>query len=338
MDTFQIYQAMNLLARPEGVDVKTLQKEMGISRSSVYRLLDHLQSDMGYPLYNERDGHRMQWKMEERYLLKLPNISLPELNLTRDDILLLSLLLGRQNPLEDTRFGKVQLSLRKKLAALDSASPGTAQSLDVWSRFVTPLRTGRKVYRGTENNLKIIFQAIENRTVCRGRYHAFSTGRELDLQFRPLRIYEWNQGLYLFCLLESELPRRNLAVERFETISLTGDTFEAPDFDPDDLMEKAFTVTWDDPLFVRIHFIKEAAPYVKARIWALDQSFEDREDGSTILCMNTSGQYDVFRWVLGFGSSARILEPIELAEKVVKELEITLQQYQSRGSKIDTGG
>jgi len=119
-----------------------------------------------------------------------------------------------------------------------------------------------------------------------------------------------------------------LAVERIQEITPTGSLFEYPkDFDPEELLESAFDIVYEQPIDIRIWFSPDQARYIKERTWSKTQKIEEQEDGSIILSMRTSGWWDVKRWVLSYGKEAKVLEPQTLKEDIVRELEATNTIY-----------
>ncbi len=46
------------------------------------------------------------------------------------------------------------------------------------------------------------------------------------------------------------------------------------------------------------------------------QNITESKNGSITLTMNTSGWYDVTRWIRSFGSNAELLEPAEMREEL----------------------
>lgn len=76
-------------------------------------------------------------------------------------------------------------------------------------------------------------------------------------------------------------------------------------------------------------FSAEQARYVKERRWAANQAITDQPDGSVILEMQTSGRWDVKRWVLSFGADAEVLEPEDLRAEICEELKTLTRAYSS---------
>ena len=78
---------------------------------------------------------------------------------------------------------------------------------------------------------------------------------------------------------------------------------------------------------VRIWFSPDQVRYVKERKWSKNQEIVDQEDGSIILSMETSGWWDVKRWILSYGSTAKVLEPEDLREEILAELRAAQDCY-----------
>lgn len=97
--------------------------------------------------------------------------------------------------------------------------------------------------------------------------------------------------------------------------------------DPRELLDSAFNLTHDDPLEVKIRFSADQARYIRERKWAKEQSIIEQADGSIILEMNTSGRWEIKRWVLSFGGEAELLEPAELRKEIAEELRNSLARY-----------
>ena len=93
-------------------------------------------------------------------------------------------------------------------------------------------------------------------------------------------------------------------------------------------MNSAFDMVYDDPLLVKTWFSGEQARYIKERTWAPHQTISDEPDGAIILEMQTSGWWDVKKWVLSFGAEASVLEPEELRCEIAEELGRARARYQ----------
>ncbi|MHB8223648.1 MAG: WYL domain-containing protein, partial [Desulfurivibrionaceae bacterium] len=78
---------------------------------------------------------------------------------------------------------------------------------------------------------------------------------------------------------------------------------------------------------VKIRFSKEHAPYVLEREWHPGQTLDREKDGGVVLGFPALHLYEVRRWVLSWGSGAKVLAPKELVDAVREELGAALADY-----------
>lgn len=111
-------------------------------------------------------------------------------------------------------------------------------------------------------------------------------------------------------------------------ITRTGAAFKYPEnFDPEDLLELAFDIVYENPIDVKIWFSADQARYIKERKWSKTQKIKDQKDGSIILSMHTSGRWDIKKWVLSYGAEAKVLEPEDLRNEISDELAAAQGNY-----------
>jgi predicted DNA-binding transcriptional regulator YafY len=323
----KLLKALDLLSKNEGVTLRELGDQMGIDRRSVYRLIDVIQ-ELGFPLYDDKIHleRKKRWKLEESYLKKLPNMNIPDVHLSLPEIISLYLLRSEGSLFKGTdiekhtkaAFGKLSIFLPKE--ALNKLDKIKALFVSA-SKFV-------KDYSGKEDLIGQLMDAIMKKETCYIGYHSFYDDKVKNFKIDPLHFFENDGGLYILVNTTTFGDIRTLAVERIQDIKKTGESFEYPEgFDPEALLESAFDIVYGDPVKVRIWFSREQARYVRERKWSRNQEIVDQEDGSIILSMETSGWWDIKRWVLSHGSEAKVLEPEELRKEVMDELDVALHGY-----------
>jgi predicted DNA-binding transcriptional regulator YafY len=159
-------------------------------------------------------------------------------------------------------------------------------------------------------------------------YHSFYDDKIKGFKIDPLCFFEQDGGLYLFVKATTFATIRVLAVERIIKLSITEATFIQPeDFDPDALLENAFSIVYDEPVEVKIHFSADMARYIKERRWAKEQIITDEADGSVVLELKTSGWMDVKKWILSFGAEAELLEPAAKRQEITRSLSDSMLKY-----------
>jgi predicted DNA-binding transcriptional regulator YafY len=322
-------RAVDLLSRPQGATNEELQRELLISRSTVFRLKNALE-ELGFPLAEDDSlfEGRKRWCLQKDYVLKLPNITMPNLNLTLQEILSLYYLKGNARLYRDTEIEQNINSAFAKLGVF--LPPDLEKKLVRLESLFIPSAKFAKNYAGKEEIIRRLSDAIFDSRSCLVEYHSFSDDRNKEFRIDPLHFFERDGGLYLFVRTTDYGDIRTLAVERIQGLEETNETFTYPgDFDPDALLESAFNLTYGDPVFVRIRFASGQERYIRERQWAKGQMIAKQPDGSIILEMNTSGRWEIKKWVLSFGVNAELLEPADLREEISDDLKSAENLYRT---------
>ena len=318
----KVLNAVELLSKPSGTTIAELQRGLGLSRRTVYRLLDVLQK-MNFPIYDEKmqNERSKYWKMDESYISKLPNISIPDIGLTKLELFVLSFLFSSYGPFKATELEKHIESLKGKLGAYLQKNGNIPLTEEKLKYLFVPSDHFLKDYSGKQELIEDLLEAIIEQKTCTITYHAYSTDEINTFRIDPLRLFERNGGLYVFIRTTRYQSIRMIAVERIMDCTILDEAFQYPqDFNPEALLESAFQLTLDDPISVKIWFDKNQARYIKERKWSVKQEIEEKEDGSVVLNLSTSGVYDVMQWILSFGASAKILEPQFLKKDIQKKI------------------
>jgi len=86
-NTIKFLTAVDLLASPSGTTIRELMRHLDISRRTAFRLLDALE-ELGFPIVSDhqKPGNEKTYRLIDAYVLKLPNITLPNPYLTSDEI------------------------------------------------------------------------------------------------------------------------------------------------------------------------------------------------------------------------------------------------------------
>lgn len=330
----KIIKAVDLLGSPGGATIRGLQLNLGLSRRSVYRLLDTLQ-ELRFPITEyESPDREKRWGLEERYLRRLPNISFPDVSLDGREAVLLQLLLAKDKLWSDTEIAPVLDSIREKLAGFLPGRKGD----ESWTGSVVVAGIDpKKDYRGKETVIEDLLRAVRERRVCTVTYHSFSAGTVKKYPIHPLGLLDHRGGIYLFARVSDYEDVRLFAVERIQSLEVTAEVFTVPDgFDPEKLLDGALDLNLGEPVKAKIQVSPGQAPYIRERRWAQDQSIAEQPDGSIVLTLTTSGTWDLKRWVLSMGAEARLLEPGLLAEEIGKEIERMRKEYSGPSSAPST--
>ncbi|MBW8004137.1 MAG: WYL domain-containing protein, partial [Planctomycetes bacterium] len=204
-----------------------------------------------------------RWKIEETFLLKLPNLSLPDLNLTREEIILLNYLISQGSIFRHTDIEKYLFTLQEKLKAFLPHNEQLQHSLSKLDDIFIPSGKLLKNYSGKEEIIDDLIDSILLHKTCLIIYHAFSTDKTKTFYIHPLKLFEHDGGLYVFVRIVKHDSIRIVAIERIQKLTVLQEIFEYPsDFNPEKILDSAFTITFSDPITAKIWFSPDQAKYI----------------------------------------------------------------------------
>lgn len=300
------------LADDLGVSRRTILRDVEFMKDSLYAPLEYCPKNRGY-YYTESD------------------YSLGLLKLTEGE--LLSLFLGHNlltqckgTPYEQqvkSAFNKICFNLQETVEVdLNRLS-------DFISFDLEPLR-------GEEKEVALHFKdagrAIkEKRTISIVHY---SIQRDVckERLVDPYQIRFYRGAWYLvgYCHLRKEI--RIFALDRIKSLQLTNKGFTpAAAFNSDKYFSDSFEMFRGPNIQrIKIWFSPDQARYIKERIWHQSQKIKENPDGSLIISLETSGLFQVKRWVLSFGDGAKVLAPEELVLEIIRELTAATSLYSNK--------
>jgi predicted DNA-binding transcriptional regulator YafY len=323
----KMLKSVDILAKPGGATIEELAEGLEVDRRTAYRIRETLE-ELNFPLYSDTsnlDGKTRYCFMKE-YLQKLPNLHVPELNLSLSELIALYFIRGNRKMFNGTDIEK---NIDSAFTKLDAFMPeGLAKKLEKVKTLFVPTTKFTKDYSAKQEIIETLTDAIFRQQTCQVEYHSFYDDKIKKYNIDPLRFFERDGGLYLFVRTTEYGHIRVLAVERIRKLAMTETTFDLPeDFDPDALLENAFSIVYDEPVDLKVRFSAEVAAYIKERQWAKEQTISEKDDGSLVLELKTSGWMDVKKWILSFGAEAELLEPAEFRNEIKAELQDAERLY-----------
>ncbi len=329
----QLIRTLSLLSRPQGATKKEMADDLGLSIRSVSRSIQVIE-ELGVPVYDDHSSleREKRWRIESDYISRMPNLDLPKIALSLPEIISLCMLAGESVIFRGT---DISHNINAAIAKLMLFVPeDTRTELSALKRIFICKTMGSKTYAGKEDIIRILTEAMLDRTACKITYHAFYKDEIKDEDIGPLHFYENRGGLYLFAQKLKSKAIRSYAVERIRRIRpLNRPVAYPPDFDPEQTLNSAFDLTHGEPVTVKILFSKDEARYIKEKSWSPNQHILDNPDGSIVLTMTSSGYRDLKRWVMSFGKEARLLEPEDMKKDIEAELEKSLEVIKKHGKK-----
>jgi predicted DNA-binding transcriptional regulator YafY len=201
-------------------------------------------------------------------------------------------------------------------------------------RFAYVPDGGTKAYDDKVDIIDALQTGILSRKVVRYAYKDAS-GRAKRGFLAPFALLLYRHGLYAVgsrgtdAAIDTSQWRSTLgvfAVERFTDAEHVRErAFDVPmDFKIEDVLHGAFGIHVGDPTNatrVVVEFSKEKTALVEARLWHQSQRLDRIGDGRLRLTFDVANLTPVVSWVLEWGPHAKVLEPPELIDAVVLELD-----------------
>jgi predicted DNA-binding transcriptional regulator YafY len=279
-------------------------------------------TELGFPITDERIALSTEktYRLLDDYTQRLPNLTLPSLDLTHLERYFLDTILEGRS-LQGPSTGSLLSALRTKLHAL---LPDLDDDVD--DQPDAPDFPGNPA-----SSLLATFRtAIKTSQACSVVYRSPVDGIARSYVLYPVKLLEHRGGLYLYAKPEAQPNLRLLDVDLFESAVLASTSHDHPaDIDYAASLGATFDLEADEPVEATIRFSANVATKATMRHIGALHSVKTNADGSCTVKIGSRSLRDLIRWTLSFGPDAEILAPPELRSMTRKELVHALAQYDS---------
>lgn len=250
---------------------------------------------------------------------------LPPLSFSSDEATMLLLGSGVMAQHFDAQYrAAAESASRKILGVLPEKLRGEVQALQESIHFV---ESGVRAKTQEQTKLQHLRRAILQRTRVRFRYHRRQGSDDApapdEREADPYALIHVGDAWYLTAYCHLRRGIRVFRLDRMDDLTLLSTTFTRP---------AGFRVGVRPPedrsVTVRVLFAPEVARWVREAPSFFTVSMEDTPDG-LLVTLQVRQERDVFQWLLGWGRSARVLEPASLQRLIAEEAGAIAQTYQS---------
>lgn len=312
---FRIYEIHSAIMSGTYPNCSVLAEKLSVERKTIQRDVTFMRDELGLPIVYEDALHG--------YFYNKDVSDFPIFQTTTEE--LAGLFLAR-NALESVRGTPLAAVLRSAFGQLTRGMLGKIQFS--WSDLDAAF--SRKAVEQNPRDVKRlgeIAQAILQQLVTTFYYRKLGTEPAVNRRVHPLHLGEVDGGWYLIAYDLERAALRTFALPRMSRVKVLDARFERPaDFDGGSYLKRSFGI-WSvtgDPTrhLVRVELRNYAARLGQERRWHPTQE---------VVVLNTKGTRievrfevgrleEVLRWVLSFGSQAKVLGPPELAHMVRAEI------------------
>jgi predicted DNA-binding transcriptional regulator YafY len=311
---------------PKGMTLYELADALNVTARSMRRYLREVERDIELISAPDKPGGPLRWRID-------PSAVPRKIELRRTQADALRAARRVFEPMRgSTLFEEIDMAT-KRLVSI-ARRPGRGPNAGVADarledRFLY-LPHAPKDYRQKTEELDDLFQAVADLRPLRCRYRRGSEANEERITIYPYAMVLYREAIYCVGLHVQREEIRTFLLDRMRDTEVSAtERFELPaDFHIDDYFQGQFGI-WRGAQSIRVvvDFDAKVAEYVRARKVHSSQKISTLPDGGTRLSMVVSDLTEVISWVLGFGKTARVVEPPELVESVRNELEQALVAY-----------
>ena len=311
-----------LLAQREPIPQAEVARLCGVNRSTINRMLADL-AEAGVPIYT--DDKSSIAINREAYLTNI--------RLTLDEslaVFLAARLLARYSDKPNPHA--VEALLKMGLALEQGIAPQIGKHI---TRTSEALRERRApVQHNYLKALEMLTTAWSRNLKVRIIYRPLKSKHPFEHVFAPyfLEPSAIGYGTYAIGLAEPLGKIRTRKVERIESVTLTGETFQIPpDFDPTRLLAGAWGIWFDEedqPTPVVLRFSHNVARRVRESQWHPSEQVEkDAQTGDLIWRAEIDEWQEIVPWIRGWGAEVEVVEPRELREELMGEAKAMAERY-----------
>ena len=296
----RILGIVRALTQGERLTLHQLQARFSASRETIYRDVKAIQA-IGYPVVGDEAGRLFPLRLDPGFRGAAPTVPL-----TRQEVAALMWAVkqvGTHQPFRaalSTAVPKLQALVGGREARFAMALDG---AIGGWER-------GVKDYSASLPIILRLVEAIVSRRQCRVTHQ--NPWRDLPqvLPFNPYRLVTVHGGLYALGWGPEHRRLITLLVSRIQAIDIGAETFSIhPSYDSKRYEAEAFGIVWEKPTTVVVRFSADQAPFVREREWHPTQKLRDLRDGRVELTFRAGGQFEITRWILGWGEKAEVVKP-----------------------------
>ncbi len=317
-----------------GATIGELADELEISQKTIRRDLETLRN-AGFPIEEATEEYgRKRWRLTGG--AQNP----PQITFSLEEVA--ALYLGRRflEPLAGTLFWQgSQQAFRKVRSFLgDNALRHLEKMAAAWHQTTF----GRCDYAQQAELIDDLMMGIEDQKVILLTYQSARATEPVTHEVYPYGLVCHRHALYLIAF-DSELRQvRNYKVNRIESVEVQPmKQYTKPkNFNLNAHLQNAFGVFLQDgpEQTVRVKFFPCVVRYVQEHHWHPTQTLTPQRDGSVIAEFHLNALEEIKSWIQSFGANAIVLEPEELRQEILSDLETLRGLYRKpeRSHKPDS--
>jgi predicted DNA-binding transcriptional regulator YafY len=287
-----------------------LAKKAEVTKRTIERDIEYLRDTYQAPIEYDRE--------KRGYYYSEPNFFIKSVILTEGELFSIALF---DRLLEQYRNTPIEPALRRIFKKIVQSMP---EKITVDSGLLGPEISVISDHHGSIDPkvFEAIFSGLKTKHTLTFEYRPLQKTTFMERTVDPYHAVCQRANWYFIGYCHDKKEPRMFSFSRVKNISITKSRFGIPKgFKPEKYFDKDMGVfaSAKKPYKVELLIADEIATYALERQWHDTQKVEQREDGSVYVKFTTTQMPEVLRWVLGQGHTVKVLNPLDLIERVKDE-------------------
>lgn len=172
-----------------------------------------------------------------------------------------------------------------------------------------------------KENIITIQNAIKNTRKIKIKYFSVNKNKTSKRIVHPYFVYSYAGFWYLAAFCENNNEFRDFKIIRVKGVQVLEENYSVREFNYNKFIKGCFGIVKDEPINVKLKIKMPRSIYVKESVFIDNQEIEELESGDIIYSATMKGKPEIMSWIRSMGSDVEVLEPIELRDEIIKEVE-----------------
>ena len=292
-----------------------LSKQLETSTKTINRDIAFMRDQLGLPIEwdAQSNGYRYNGYVD----------GFPTMQVSESELFALLVAQKALEPYEGTPFHAPLESALRKLS--DGLKDKVFISLDRLDAPVSFKSTG--LSNADLDTFQIVTRAVAQEEELHFEYKNLGTKRWNQRKVQPWHLCCVENQWYAVCWDLKRQAKRTFALVRMRNLSMPGIRFKRPaDFDIQQHLKDSFGVFVGETKHkVRVQFDDWASQLIREKEWHPVQELKELDGGRVELQFELADLFEIERWILSWGSHAKVLAPAKLRKSIQAHAEEILK-------------
>ena len=181
------------------------------------------------------------------------------------------------------------------------------------------------------DNFTPLFNAIVDKQPLKLTYQSFKQNREETIIVHPYYLKQYNKRWFLIAWNDEKDFMANYAFDRIKGIEDANVPFKLTDVNFFDYFDEMIGVSKDtrtEPQTVKLWVSAAQWPYIKTKpLHGATQRLVSLDEKGAVITIEVYLNYELEQQILSFGEKVKVLEPVELKERIKERLVGAITNY-----------